>query len=78
MAAAVQVEMGGVQGRSANRSKSRIDRFGNATSGMLGTYPIGVLTLGGLLDSSPTIYVIDAFAGANGLGTLFLVDGRTG
>lgn len=59
-------------------ARTVLSDFGNATSGILGSYPIGILTLGGLLDSFPTIYVIDAFAGANGLGILFQVDGRTG
>jgi hypothetical protein len=59
-------------------ARTVLSDFGNATSGTLGSYPIGVLTLGGLLDSFPTIYVIDAYAGTNGLGILFQVDGRTG
>ena len=59
-------------------ARTVLSDFGNATSGQLGAYPVGVLTQGGLLDNFPTIYVIDAYAGTNGQGALFQVDGNTG
>lgn len=58
-------------------ARTVLSDFGD-TRGIAGSYPIGILTLGGLLDSFPTIYVIDAYAGASGLGILFQVDVETG
>ncbi|MEO6919104.1 MAG: hypothetical protein ABI171_08835 [Collimonas sp.] len=59
-------------------TRTLLSDFGNSAEGPLGDYPIGVLAQGGLIDSFPTIYVIDAFAGTNGQGAIFQVDGVNG
>jgi hypothetical protein len=50
--------------------------FGNSTQGPLGEYPVGVLDVPAGLLAWSGVLVVDAYAGTNGQGALFSVDGN--
>ena len=55
--------------------RTLLSDFGNSSQGPLGLYPQSVLVTPGLLGLANSVLVCDPFAGTNGQGAIFSVDG---